>query len=140
MRGPIIAGLLFAAVALADSSTDVYNLVASMASALAEENPTDFANSLSKDMPGRNALVKDVKAMLAQAGATSSIVPGQNEGDDSKRTITVEWTLSLKRRGGDDVQAADRRAEVTITAVREGKKWKVTSFEPASFFAPPDFK
>lgn len=139
MRGPIIAGLLFAGLALADASQDVYNLVASMASALAEDNATDFANSLSKDMPGRDAVIKDVRAMLAQANTASTVVPGENEGDDSKRTIAVEWTLNMKRRG-EDVRSDQRRAEVTITAVREGKKWKVTSIEPLSFFAPPDFR
>ncbi len=139
MRGPIVAGLLFAGLALADASTDVYNLVATMASALAEDNAADFANSLSKEMPGREAILKDVRALLAQANVASTVVPGQDAGDDSKRTLVVEWTLSMKRRG-EEVRAEQRRAEVTLTAVREGKKWKVTSIEPASFFAPPDFR
>ncbi len=119
-------------------ASEVYDLAITLASALADNNPDTFEKALAKDMQGRERLLSAVRALLAQAETSSSIVQQQEDLEAERQTAVVEWTILLKRRG-DDVPSEQRRETVTIVAVREGKRWKVASITPSSLFAPARF-
>jgi hypothetical protein len=143
MKRALLWTMLVAALAVpslsADSSAEVFDLVASMAAGLSEDNGAGFAAALSESMPGRDALIASVRASIVQADLGSAVERIQEDGDDSKRTLVLDWSLELKRKGP-DLQIERRREAITLTFEREGKKWKVTSLSPASFFAPPNFR
>jgi hypothetical protein len=123
----------------AGADNDVFDLFASMALGLAEDNVPAFVAGLSASMPGRARLIDDVRATVAQAEVTSEIATLRDEGNDARRTVVLDWSVALKRRGG-DLRIERRRESVTCTVVREGGKWRVASLEPAGFFAPPNFR
>lgn len=138
-RRAALALIVGATAALADSSADVLDVVAAMSSALSEDNVPGFMKRLESKLPGRAELESGLHAMVAQADVSCAIEPITDEGDDARRTLLLDWTLEMKRKG-DALQVERRRESVKLAAVRSGKKWIVTGIEPASFFAPPKFK
>lgn len=140
MTRRVVATAAFcAAILFADASAEVFDLVAVMASAMSDDNVTAFAKTLSDQMPGRTRLIDNVRAMLEQADVKTSIEKISDEGDDQRRTLVLDWSLAMQRKGN-DLRIENRREAVTLTLVREGKKWKVTSLSPDTFFAPPNFQ
>lgn len=139
MRRAVAVLVVAAALLLADVSTEVFDVVASMAAALSDENPAAFASTLSTGIPNRDRLLDHVKAMIAQADVRSSLDRISEEGDDRKYTLVLDWTLALQRKGP-DMQIETRHEAVTLTFVRDDRKWKVASISPESFFAPPNFR
>jgi uncharacterized protein (DUF736 family) len=58
-----------------------------------------------------------------------------NEGNDSVRTITVDWILTIVSKQ-DSVSSAARKQRVRFRVEKQGRNWRITSFEPADFFSP----
>jgi hypothetical protein len=129
----------------ADSAQQVWNLFGDMAGALSAGNPEGFLTAFAKSMPGYHQLSVDVTALVAQFEIQCSVDFNQNEGNDQKRAVEADWLLILRPRVsistvGDphEVMAtASREKMLKCTVEREGRKWKITSLDPANFFAPP---
>ena len=130
---------LLACIALmqvrADSSSDVISLVGSMAAALTAVNVSEFMDAFDKNMPGYDELKIQVTALVNQADVTSSVEPIQEGGDDTNRTIDLDWFLQVRSliENGPIVQ---RRQVVHCELRKEKKKWKIVSLKPLDFFAP----
>ena len=120
----------------ADSADDVWNLVASMASALVNGNASEFMSYFDPAMPSFDELRTDVTALVGEFVAQSSIDPLKNEGDDRSRTLELDWRLTLVDQQN-DAAATHRERNVTCRLVKKGRKWLITAFEPAGLFAPP---
>jgi hypothetical protein len=128
----------FAARLRADSAQEVWDLFASMASALSEANAIVFMGAFDPAMPGCEALRADVVALLREAEVQSSIGLVEEEGDDRSRVVELDWLLHIVDR--QDGAVAERRQErVKCRVEKSGKKWRIASFEPLQFFAPPRF-
>ena len=134
-----------APLARADSAQQVWDLFGDMAAALSAGNPQQFLTAFNKTMPGYNRLSVDVNALTNEFEIQNSVDFNKNEGDDQKRTVEADWLMTL--RPVQNLNLRDPRAEVLATAAREkvlkcslvkqGRKWKIDSLEPADFFAPP---
>jgi hypothetical protein len=135
----VLMGSAAALPVRADSASEVWDVVAAMAAALAEDNAPGFLKPVDLRTPGYDLLAQDVTGMLMQAEAQSGILPVRNEGDDWGRTVEVNWELRLRRKGN-DLRTETRRVPVTLRFVREGKRWKVVGMDPISLFAPPNFR
>jgi hypothetical protein len=128
----------FAACLRADSAQEVWDLFASMASALSEANAIAFMNAFDPAMPGYEALRASVTALLNEAQVQSAIDLVEEEGDDSSRTVELDWLLHIVDQ--QDSAVAERRQERVKSRVeKSGKKWRIASLEPLQFFAPPRF-
>jgi hypothetical protein len=122
----------------ADSAQQVWDLFASMASALSEANAIVFLNAFDPAMPGYEALRASVTALLREAEVQSSIDLVAEEGDDSSRTVELDWLLHIVDR--QDGAVAERRQErVKCRVEKSGRKWRIASLAPLQFFAPPRF-
>ena len=87
-------------------------------------------------MPGYQKLRDDATGMLRAAEVQCSIEPVSNEGDDRARTLQMNWLFNLRSR--DDTGRSTRRQEsVKCRFEKQGKKWRITAFEPLSLFVPP---
>lgn len=143
IRLAVLFGLLSLPV-WCDSAAEVLAVAESMASALAEDNPPAFEKSLSKELPGRDRLMTNVRAMLAEADAISSITVIESEGDDTARTLVLDWSLRLRQKSDgiqtQEIQSNERREPLTLKLVREGRKWRVVALSPMALFDPPDFR
>ena len=126
----------FAARLRADSAQEVWDLLTSMASALSEGDASAFLKAFDAAMPGYEALRADVTALLREAEVQSSIELVEEAGDDSSRTVELDWLVHIVNRQ-DGAVAERRRERGKCRGEKSGKKWRIASLEPLQFFAPP---
>ena len=117
----------------ADTHDDVIDLFTSMAAALSEINVPQFMDAFDKDMPDYGNLKTGVTALVRQADVTSTIEPLSDEGDETKRTVELDWYLEIRSLLPDGPLV--RRREVVHCELRKEKKhWKIVALKPIEFF------
>ncbi|MGA3028282.1 MAG: hypothetical protein ABSF98_26340 [Bryobacteraceae bacterium] len=130
--------LLLVVSARADTHADVVDLIASMTAALSNNNAPGFLEALDKAMPGYDRLHEAIPALLDQGDIASSVQPLRDDGDDTKRSLELDWYLEI--RNPDENAPVIRRREVIRCRVeKRGKHWRITSLDPLSFFDPENF-
>ena len=133
-KAVFLAGFVFVPL-LADTHDDVIDLFASMAAALSEINVPQFMDAFDKDMLDYDRVRAAVAALVNQAEVASSVEPLKDEGDDSKRTVDLDWYLEIKSLLPDG-PLVRRRQVVHCELRKEKKRWKIVSLKPIDFFAP----
>ncbi len=126
----MIAGLLFLLTAFvppADTPKDVLDLFQSAAEALANNNARGFCDKFDRAWEGYRQLHDDIEDLLARAQVGSSIEIASDDGDDTKRTLELDWLLSIE---GEQ----PRHKIIKCRIEKQGKKWKIVALEPAGFF------
>jgi hypothetical protein len=130
--------LLFVAGARADTHADVVDLLASMTAALSDNNAPGFLKAFDKAMPGYDRLREAIPALLEQGDIVSSVQPLRDDGDETKRSLDLDWYMEI--RNPDETAPVIRRREVIRCRVeKRGKHWRITSLDPLSFFEPENF-
>jgi hypothetical protein len=124
--------------ALADPHSEVVDLFAGMASALGDENTAGFMKPVDKDMPGYNTLRNQIDALLLGATVSSDVEPIKDDGNDTRRTVQLDWFLQIRSRQADG-PLVQRRQIITCELERQKKGWRIVSLKPIAFFAPPDY-
>ena len=124
--------ILLLAFLFAAPDQQVYDLMASVASALSDGNNIAFRDAFAE---GHETLLANVDALLARADVYSSIDFLKNEGDDKARTLELDWFLQIREKA-DNGALLRRRQIVTVKVEKRGKKWKIVSLAPQSLFAP----
>jgi hypothetical protein len=127
---------LVVAPAFGDAHGDVLEAVASMAAALTAVNVPEFMDAFDKNMPDYETLKENVTALVNQAEVTSSIEPVQEDGDEARRVVDLDWYIEV-RSLLQDGPIVSRRQIIHCELRKEKKKWKVVSLKPLDFFAPP---
>ena len=127
--------LPLAACLRADSEKDARDLVASVAGALSAGQVELFLDSFDRAMPDYDKLRFNVAGLVEQADVSCNVEIRGNEGDDSERTLTLDWILTIEPKQ-DSPGATEREKTVKCRLKKAGKKWKVVSFEPIDLFAP----
>jgi hypothetical protein len=135
-RRAVLAALLAAPLCADDPAQEVWDLLAAMAAALGSGDAALFLRAFDPAMPGFQDLRLAVTGLLARSEVESSIDPVQNTGDGRRRTLEVDWQMHLVDRAGAG-HITERRATVKCGFEKQDKKWKVISFAPPDFFAPP---
>ena len=120
----------------ADAVQDVWSMLASVASALSEGNATQVLAAFDPHMPGYEQIRSDVTALVREVEVQSSIESLRNDGDDRRRTVELDWTLTFARRG-DDADVRRRKGTLTVQVEQRGRKWRIVGLTPERFFAPP---
>jgi len=125
-----------AACLRADSEKEVEELIASAASALSAGKPELFLDAFDPAMPEFAKLRYSVIGLISQAELSCSIEILSNEGDDGVRKLTLDWILRIDHK--DDNPGSTRRQKTVKCEIRKnGKKWRIVSFDPLDLFAPP---
>lgn len=128
--------LPLAACLRADSEKDTRNLIASIAGALSAGKVALFLDAFDKAMPGYNKLRENIVGLTSQADVGCNIQITSNEGDDSERSLTLDWILTYERK--QDSPGDTRREKIVKCRLKkEGKKWRIVAFEPLDLFASP---
>ena len=99
-----------------------------IAEALANRDADAFLDQFDRQMPGYETLSDEIRELLAvtqEIGTTVDVI--SDEGDEQKRSLELDWVLKFDT---DD----PRRQIVKCRAEKQGKKWKITAFEPVEFF------
>jgi hypothetical protein len=126
-------GILGCVALIADTHDDVVDLFASMAAALSEINVPQFMDAFDKDMPDYEKLKNAVTALVSQAEVSSSVEPVKDEGDDTKRTVELDWYLEIRSLLPDG-PVVHRREVIQCELRKEKKRWKIVSIKPLEFF------
>lgn len=144
-----LLALPFALRLRADAARDVWEVISEAASALSEGDVPAFLDCFDSRMPGYEQLRANVTGLIAEAyppremgasereGIFCSIGPVTDEGDEKARSLEVDWIMDIRQRTGGS-NSARRQQRIKLRAEKQGKKWKIVSLEPVSFFAPPD--
>ena len=133
-RSAILIGL--ASLCLyADAEKDVNDLFSSLTASLVELNVPGFMDAFDKNMPDYERLKTYVEALVNQADVASSIEPVANEGNDTKRSVDLDWLLEV-RSLLQDGPIVRRREVIHCEVEKQGKRWKIVSLKPIDFFAP----
>jgi hypothetical protein len=138
VRNFAIVAAASAAFAFADPRAEIVDRLASMTSALANDNAAGFMAPFDKNMPGYDTLRDYIGGMIEEAEVSSVVDPIKDDGNDTKRSVDLDWTLHFKSR-----QAAgpivDREKTIHAEFVKEKAHWKIVSIAPLDFFAPARF-
>jgi murein L,D-transpeptidase YcbB/YkuD len=128
--------LLAAGFLRADSEKDAVDLIHSLADALSSGDTASFLDSFDHSMPDYDKLRNNVQGLVSQGDVSCNIEITSNDGDDSERTLTLDWILTLEPK---EVSPGSKRWEkkAKCRIRKTGKKWKVVSFEPVDLFAAP---
>lgn len=129
--------LLVAVLLAAAAPTEVFDLFVGMASALSENNPVAFMQAVDPALPGYDKFRDNVFALTAQCDVVSSVEFLKDEGNDTRRTVELDWLLEIHAKEDTSNAAVRRREVVSCRLERRGKKWKIVALEPASLFTPP---
>ena len=131
--------LLLVSVAVflrADSEKDARDLIASLAEALSAGNAEAFLDSFDRSMPDFDKLRYNVQSLVSQADVSCNIEITSNEGDDTERSLTLDWILSIDPKEASP--GSKRWQKIAKCRLKKtGKKWKIVSFEPVDLFAAP---
>jgi hypothetical protein len=126
---------LSAAGLRADSATDAWDTVSAAAAALAQSNGSAFLACFDPKMAGYESLRNHTPPLLLQAEVVSSIDQLENQGDEQKRKLELDWLIRLKPRSG-IAPSVQREERVKCVVTKQGRKWRITAFEPLALFAP----
>jgi len=121
---------------IADTHDEIVDVVSNMANALSTVNAPKFMDAIDKSMPDYDKLKNDVVALMNQTEVTSSIETLKEEGDDTRRTVDLDWFLEVRSLAPDG--PIERRREIIHCELvrKDTKHWKIASLKPLDFFAP----
>jgi hypothetical protein len=137
-RNLAILAVVAAVPGLAGNHADVVDLFASMASALSDDNTAGFMAAFDKNMPDYDKLGGYIAGLIGQAEVTSHVDPVKDEGDESKRSVDLDWTLQIRSREMSGPMI-EREQTVHAELVKQKKHWRIVSISPLDFFAPAKF-
>jgi hypothetical protein len=139
-----VPAILIAAVALAsapiaraaDAEADSWDVIATMAAALAEPNEYAFMKPIAKSLEEHDLIERQVRVLVNTNNVTSSISPLANEGDDKTRTLEVDWYMEIQSHSPGQ-SLIQRRENVKLVMMKTGKRWMITALSPVAFFTAP---
>jgi hypothetical protein len=119
--------LMAASLALAEPPAGVLKFFRSAAEALADGDARAFMGKFDRDMHGYAGLRAEIEGLLAAHEVGSTIEVVNDDGDNQKRTLELDWLLSVTGVGL-------RRQIVKCKIERRGKEWRITAIDPIEFF------
>jgi hypothetical protein len=132
MRGALF--LIAATLACAEPPAEVLDLFREAAEALANDDANAFLSKFDRNMAGYAELRDVIAGLLAAHDVGSTIEVVNDEGDDRKRSLDLDWLLVIGEKNSDSGQRETRRRVLQCRIERQGKQWKITALEPVEFF------
>ena len=124
----VLALLLAAVLAAAQTPQPVTDLLREVSEALANQDAPALLEQFDRSTPGYAQIREDVERLLGRSSAGSTIDILKDEGDAIVRTLDLDWYLRIDRE-------QPRRQIVHCKVALQGRKWKIVQFEPVDFFS-----
>ena len=137
MRGAlflIAATMTCAELAWAEPPAEVLDLFREAAEALASDDANAFLAKFDPNMAGYAVFRDEIVGLLAAHDVGSTIEVVNDEGDDQKRSLDLDWLLVIGEKNSDSGQRETRRRVLKCRIERQGKQWKIVALEPLEFF------
>jgi hypothetical protein len=132
MRGALF--LMAAVLLVAEPPAEVLELFREAADALANDDANAFLAKVDRNMAGYAAFRDEIVGLLAANDVGSTIEVVNDEGDDQKRSLDLDWLLVISEKNSANGTKATRRKVLKCRIERQGKQWKITTLEPLDFF------
>ena len=129
-----VALLLFTSLAVAEPPADVREFIRTTAEALVNDDASAFMSKFDRNLPAYAALRGEIEGLLAGHDVGSSIEIASDEGDNTIRSLELDWLLVTSEKAANHGNGISRRQIVKCRIERRGKQWKITAFEPVEFF------
>jgi hypothetical protein len=132
----IALSFLISALACAQSSQDVMDLIRSVGATLSnahsggphnEPDTQPFFENFDPAMPGFATFRQQIEEIVNTDPVGTQIEVLSDEGDDHKRVLQLDWILEI-----DDQRP--RRKVINCTIERRKGHWKITALDPIDFF------
>jgi hypothetical protein len=130
----LVIFLMTASLALAEPPADVLKFFRSVTETLANDDWRGFMGKFDRSMPGYATLQAEIEGLTAGQEIGSTIEVVNDEGDNQKRTLELDWLLLINDKGDAAAGQGSRRQIVKCTIERRGKQWKITALDPIEFF------
>lgn len=112
-----------------------WNALFQFASALNDETAPPSMGQFDPEMPHYQEIKTGVATLWGRYQIDSSLDLLSHEGDDTHRTLRVDWTLTLMN-PQDNVDSTRREQTVVCKMEKQGRAWRVVGLEPVGLFAP----
>jgi hypothetical protein len=131
------AFLLLPAVRLLRAAVDeeIRDVLAVIASALADNNLLNVFAQFDPGMPQLSELRAHLEALTAQAAVASSIVVLEGAQEEDRYEAALDWMMEIRPLAV-GARLEHRRERVRCSFRKQRRKWRITSLEPVAFFAP----
>jgi hypothetical protein len=126
--------LIAATMALAEPPGEVLELFREAADALANDDSDTFLAKFDRNMTGYAAFRDEIAGLLAAHDVGSTIEVVNDEGDDQKRSLDLDWLLVIGEKNSVNGTKETRRRVLKCRIERQGKQWKIVALEPVEFF------
>jgi ribosomal protein L21 len=126
--------LIAALTLFAETPAGVLDLFREAAEALAGNDADAFLAKFDSNMPAYAMLREETAGLMAAYDIGSTIEVVNDEGDDQKRSLDLDWLLVLTEKNVDNGRNETRRRVVKCTVEKQGKQWKITALEPIDIF------
>ncbi|MEQ1883948.1 MAG: hypothetical protein ABL967_02735 [Bryobacteraceae bacterium] len=127
---------LSTSIARADAAADALTAISDAAAALVNDDAQSFFDSFDREMPNYSTLRANIEALLSANSVASAVDVVTNEGSETKRTLSLDWVLSLSPKSANTGGKETRRGVIQCQIERRGRSWKITAIEPVEFFKP----
>ena len=134
---PRRAVLLLPAARLLRAGVDeeIRDVLAVIASALADNNLLNVFAQFDPAMPDLALLRTHLEALTAQAAVASSVVVAEGAQEEDRYNAVLDWMMEI-RPFAVGAKLERRRERVRCSFRKERRKWRITALEPVAFFAP----
>lgn len=119
----------------ADARQEIHDLLANMATDLANGLARPFVKNFSPSMPGFAELSKNVDALLATADVSASVEVREVDASAARVVAQVDWYLECKAKR-DITELRQRREILRMEFQKSGKRWQIVTLSPSNFFRP----
>jgi hypothetical protein len=126
--------LMAAVLLFAEPPAEVLELFREAADALASDDASAFLSKFDPDMAGYTEFRDEVVGLLAANDVGSTIEVVNDEGNDQKRSLDLDWLLVISEKNSRNGAQQTRRQVLKCRIERRGKQWKITALEPLDFF------
>jgi hypothetical protein len=115
---------------------EAWDTLFAFAASLQNQDAVPGMEQFDRAMLGYTDLKTALTALWTRYQIEPSLDLKSNEGDDTHRTLQIDWVLTLQNQQ-DPVDSTRREASLVFKVAREAKGWRIVSLDPAAFFAPP---
>jgi hypothetical protein len=130
-----LIALVPAALIRAAADDEIRDLLALIASALAEADLRRVFDQFDPDMPELPTLRAHLEALTTQANVLSSIVVVESVEEEGACRADLDWVMEIRSKNVTGF-IEQRRALVKCAFRKVKRKWRIVGLSPVSFFAP----
>lgn len=127
--------LLLAGVAVADRVAEVLDTFAIVADSLTGDFPDEAMSPFDQSMPGYEKLRTNFFGVTECCHVSCSVKILSEEGDKNESSVSLDWTVTIRNKNM-AAMVETRRKTVAAKLKRNGKKWKIVSFDGVDLFDP----